>query len=109
VSYEQVLAAVLRAPDPGAALADRLAGELPDPVRAALARVDPDGLRVAALLVVRLRFERVVQGSGQAAAWFEADPRAFTAAFKRFHAAVAPTGVLALEEGAAFEVWLAGD
>lgn len=94
------LARVLLAPDPGAARSE-LATD--DPISAA----DEDGLRIAALLVARLRFERVMQGSDVAARAFEADPATFAEAFRAYHAEVAPGSPLAAEEGAAFERWLA--
>ncbi len=103
MTYEEALARVLRAADPGDELKAVLAEELPAELRWALAAIDPDGLRLAALQVARMRFERVVQGSAEAAAWFDADPRGFTAAFKRYHLEVPPAGVLARDEGAAFD------
>src|SRR3982751_5274506 len=68
--YEQLMASVLIAPDPIVALEALDAGE-----RALLEPIDRDGLRMAALLVARLRFERLMHGSMRAAAWFGSDPR----------------------------------
>ena len=69
--YERVLARALRAPDPPAVLAAAARNRrLPAALRRALGAVAPDGLRLAALLVTRLRFERLLRGSGAAAAWF---------------------------------------
>lgn len=92
------LARVLLAPDPGAARAEFAAD---DPLAAA----DEDGVRIAALLVARLRFERVMQGSRVAARTFAADPAAFAEAFRAYHAEVPPRSPLAAEEGDAFERW----
>lgn len=47
-------------------------------VRAWLGAVDDDGLRVAALLVAKLRFQRLLGASRPAAAWFAQDPASFT-------------------------------
>jgi len=105
---EHLLARALRQPDPVAALAlaardPKLSADL----RARLERVAPDGLRVAALLVVRLRFERALHGSRAAAEWFERDPASFARAFKSYHAEVAPTAALPSEEARLFERWVA--
>ena len=43
-----------------------------------------------ALIVARLRFERLLHGSVRARDDFDRDPRAFTATFKRYHRAVPP-------------------
>ncbi len=84
----------------------RAAAELPEDLRRALAHVDRVGLRLAALLVARLRFERLIQGSRRAAAWFDRDARAFTAEFRRYHREVAPTAGEPWGEATAFEHWL---
>jgi hypothetical protein len=99
--YERAMAGVMLAGDPVAALE-----ALPPDDRALLEPIDRDGLRIAALLVARLRFERLMNGSRAAADWFEEDPRAFTAAFKRYHTAVAPLSTIPKLEARAFEAWL---
>lgn len=97
---ETLLAAALRAPDPVAAFAAAAADPaLDDAGRAALLAADPDGVRLAALLVVKLRFERLLRGSATAAADFARDPAAFTAAFRRHHLSVPPTAFWPAEEG----------
>lgn len=107
-SYEQLLAAALLADDPVAALA-RAADDpaLPTELRDALRAADPDGVRITALFVARLRFERLLQGDEHAARWFDADPAAFTAAFRRYHAAVPPTAFFPQDEAALFRRWRA--
>jgi hypothetical protein len=106
LQVERLLARALRAADPVAALQTAAEGsELPESVRSALARVDPDGVRMTALITSRLRFERLMQGSRSAAEWFESDPAAFTAAFKRYQSAVAPTATFPSDEGRLFEAW----
>jgi hypothetical protein len=99
--YERAMAGVMLAGDPVAALE-----ALPPDDRALLEPIDRDGLRIAALLVARLRFERLMNGSRAAADWFEEDPRGFTAAFKRYHTAVAPLSTIPNLEARAFEAWL---
>jgi hypothetical protein len=102
--YERLMAGVLLATDPVEALDD-----LPAADRALLEPIDRDGLRMSALLVARLRFERLMHGSLQAGEWFERDPRAFAQAFKRYHAAVPPVTSLPPQEARAFEAWLSAD
>ena len=67
--------------------------------------VDPDGLATAALLVARLRFERLIQGSLTAAEWFERDPAGFSAAFRRYHQHVCPTAHFPAAEAKLFEAF----
>jgi hypothetical protein len=95
------MARVLLDPDPGAARARLDAGD-------GIARADEDGLRVAALLIVKLRFERVMQGSHLARRAFEANPAQFAEMFRAYHTQAAPQSPLATAEGAAFERWLEG-
>jgi len=79
--------------------------ELDEATRAALRAADPDGLRLTALLVAKLRFERVIRGSSAASAWFDADPAAFSAAFRRYHGEVPPTALFPAAEAASFLAW----
>jgi hypothetical protein len=103
---ERGIAGVLRAPNPEVALAELIAGMDPRaPLTAQVAMIRGDGLRIAALLVARLRFERLVQGSTAAAGWFEADPAGFARAFRRYHAEVAATAHFPAEEAALFAAW----
>jgi len=102
------LTRAMRADDPVATL--RAASEDPslDPTtRAALARVDPDGVRVQALLVARLRFERLLAGSTDAADLFERDPGRFAALFRAYHREVAMTAAFPATEGRLFAAWRA--
>jgi hypothetical protein len=62
---------------------------------------------MSALLVVELRFERLVQGSAHANEWFAIDPEAFTRAFHAYHREVPANATHPRAEGAAFERWLA--
>jgi hypothetical protein len=98
----------MRWPDPVMALEhaseDR---SLPLATRRALRRASPDGVRLAALLVGKLRFERLVRGSPDAEAWFERDPASFAEAFRRYHQEVPPTAFFPRAEGRLFGAWLA--
>ena len=78
---------------------------LPSDLRAALAAAHPTGIRMAALLVARLRFERLMQGSPAAADAFARDAAEFAREFKRYHHAVPPTAALPSEEAALYERW----
>lgn len=61
---------------------------------------DADGVRVAALLVAKLRFERLLNGSADVAEEFDDDAEGFAAKFKRYHRAVAPTAWSPVDEAA---------
>lgn len=98
--HEAALAAVLRDPEPPRAWAALPAGRA-----TAFASWGADGIELAALLIARLRFERLSQGSPAARAWFERDPAGFAAAFRRFHASCPPRGGMAQDEGRAFADW----
>jgi hypothetical protein len=102
--YERLMATVLIAPDPIAAL-----DALDEEERALLEPIDRDGLRMSALLVARLRFERLMHGSARAGEWFESDPRSFAQAFRRYHASVPPRSTFPLDEARAFEAWITSD
>ena len=106
---EELLARALVDPDPAAAVARAARDpDLAPDLRDGLANADPDGFGIAALLVVRLRFERVIHGSRQAGEWFDRDPASFAAAFKRYHSEVRPTAGFPSGEARLFEAWVAG-
>lgn len=105
-ALQRATADALRAEDPVAAM--RRVAEAPgldDATRTALLAADPDGLRLTALLVAKLRFERVLRGSVEASAWFDAEPEAFSAAFRRYHAEVPPAASFPKAEAVAFLEW----
>jgi hypothetical protein len=113
---QATLADVLAAADPVAALhASRAAASGASAAGDVLARahatalgaIDEDGLRVAALLVVKLRFQRLTNGSQHAHEWFARDPEGFTAAFRAYHRDVPPASLDPWGEAEAFERWLA--
>ncbi len=60
-----------------------------------------------ALLVARLRFERLMQGSTEASALFERDPVGFAELFRAYHREVAPNVFFPAQEGRLFAAWLA--
>lgn len=105
---QRLLLLACREPDPAAWLQVRMhdtelaldAGE-----RAMLATLDGDGLRLTALLVHKLRFERLLRGDLAARAAFASDPERFTRRFDDYVANVAPTAVFPAEEGALFLMW----
>jgi len=106
--YEEAIARAMTAPDPVEAL--RAAGRdpgLPAGVRRALLAADPDGIRMSALLVARLRFERLLRGCPEAEAWFDRDAADFSAAFRRYHAEVPPTAFFPPGEARLFRSWMA--
>jgi hypothetical protein len=104
--WERVFAAVLLSADPlarrDALLADQ---ELAPTTREQLVSLDADGLQLSAMLVAKLRFERLMQGSDSARTWFERDPREFTAAFRRYHHSSAPRARFPSEEALEFDAW----
>ena len=107
--YERLLARILISPDPEAALhLARQSPRLPPSLREQLARIDVDGLRLSALLVAKLRFERLLRGCPEAERWFDDDAAEFSSAFRRYHREVAPTGFFPSDEARLFRRWLAG-
>lgn len=108
-NWEQVLARALRSDDAGRALKKAARDKrLPAALRKALASVDEDGVRLAALLMARLRFERLLQGSDAASDWFERSPEEFARAFERYHREVAPTAFFPPTEAKLFTTWVRG-
>jgi hypothetical protein len=81
------------------------AGALSEDERAWLLAVDADGLRVASLVVRKLRFERAVRGDRALGAEFEAAPERVVAAWRRYERAVPPSAEDASDEAAAFRAW----
>lgn len=105
-AWETVLLRIVRAADPAAALARSTRNRrLPAALRRGLAAACVDGVRVAALLVAKLRFERLLRGSAEIDAAFERDPRRFTAVFRRYHLEVPLTAFDPLAEVRSFARW----
>lgn len=104
--FEAIVAEAMTAADPVAVMT-RAARDrrLPAELRRALGAASGDGVRIAALLVARLRFERLLRGSPDAEAWFERDAEGFAAAFRRYHAEVPPTASFPPDEARLFRRW----
>jgi len=102
VALQRVLADALLADDPVAFVRQLAEAPGADP---ALRDIDADGLRLCAMLVTKLRFERLLQGSALAADWFERDGRGFTVAFRTYHREVPPVPADPWQEAAAFAAW----
>lgn len=107
---EAVLAQAMRSADPLAELQQAATDpSLPPGLRRALAGADGDGVRLAALLVCKLRFERLIRACAEAEELFTADPEQFAATFRRYHEAVPPTDFFPPREAQRFRLFLAGD
>lgn len=105
---ERALVRALCAPDPVEALR-RASKALPVELRRAIQNAaTEDGVRMAALLSARLRFERLMRGSPDAEEWFERDPEAFAEAFRRYHAEVPPRAFFPQGEARLFARWREG-
>ncbi len=104
--FEKLLARALTSSDPVQALR-RAAGDrrLDPDTRRRFENADEDGIRMSALLVARLRFERLLRGSPEAEQWFDDDPATFAAAFRAYHAEVPPTAFFPRDEAALFRRW----
>jgi hypothetical protein len=101
---QEVLVSCCTARDPAAALA---AARVAHPgLERWLATIDPDGLRLTAMLIQKLRFERIVRGDPELAARFEADPPGFTSVFREYLVAQPPTCVFPEEEADRFRRFL---
>jgi hypothetical protein len=118
-AYEQSLLRILTAADPGAARAEELAAsqaggavgggaEVDAVVAGWLGAIDEAKLRLTALLVARLRFERLLRGCPEADEWFEGDPEDFADAFRDYHASVPLTAFFPGHEARLFRAALAG-
>ena len=82
---------------------------LPAELRRALSSADGDGVQLAALLICKLRFERLIRACPEAEELFTADPERFAATFRRYHEAVPPTDFFPPREAQRFRLFLAGD
>jgi hypothetical protein len=106
VRFEKALALALTATDP--VLAVRRLGRdprLPMALRRTLRKVRGPNIEMCALLIARLRFERLLRGCPEAESWFEEDPARFAVAFRRYHAEVRPTAFFPPDEAILFRSW----
>ena len=107
MDFEQRIAMALTSAVPAMSFESLVDDErIPADLRARVAEADIDGFLITSLLVARLRFERLMQGSRRASEWFESDPAAFAAAFRRYHSEVDPIAGMPATEAELFEDWL---
>ncbi len=105
---QERMCAALRSRDPAAAfraIADdpALDASLAAAVRAANAR----GVAITALIVAKLRFERLMNCSRVAIDWFERDGAAFARAFRAWHESTPPGVVSPAADARSFEAFVA--
>jgi uncharacterized protein (UPF0276 family) len=104
VADERAYGLALCGPDPVAAL-HTAAIAWPPPLRALADGVDEDGVRMTALLIAKLRFERIVNGSADAARCFRTSPVSFARAFWSYHDSVEPAAHAPWHEARRFRAW----
>lgn len=105
---EAILAQVLVAEDPAAALAEAAARrKLSAALRRALLACDVDGVRLTALLIAKLRFERLLRASEEAEWLYTRDPQSFAELFQRYHRTVPATAFFPAAEARLFREFLA--
>ncbi len=102
-SLQNILALALYDPDPKAKL-EALArtAELSREERDILSGVQARGLKLTHLLLMNLRFERVLRGCPALKEWFEAEPEGFVAVFRKYHKASPPKALFASQEAEGF-------
>lgn len=104
--FQRLLAEALRARNPAHAVASvARRSDLSAPLRAAARRIDGDGATLTALLISKLRFERLLRGAREAERWFDQDPRSFTAAFRAYQRDVPATAHFPSDEAKLFFAW----
>jgi hypothetical protein len=105
---EEILVQAMTAPDPAVELMRHSADEaLPKTLRRALSSVDGDGVRLTALLVAKLRFERLLRGSPEAEHLFTTDPARFAQTFRRYHESIPLDDFFPAREAQRFRAFLA--
>lgn len=108
VRLQQLLTFCVADMDPVAALRSALDDpDLDGRERAWLAGVDPDGLRLTALLVQKLRFERILRGDPEVRRRFDEEPEATAEAIRRYLEETAPRAIFPAEEARAFRTFVA--
>ena len=106
-AVQRILIRSMLADDAPAALRAELdrATDLSPAEREQLAHVSPDGLRLSALLVRKLRFERLTRGDADLDRLFDTDPAAFMRLFRAYTAGLPPDAYFPDEEARAFRRW----
>ena len=106
IRFEKSLALALTSSDPARAVR-RLGRDrwLPMRLRRTLRHVRGPNIEMCALLIARLRFERLLRGCPEAETWFEQEPATFAIAFRRYHAEVRPTAFFPPDEAILFRAW----
>lgn len=103
-----ILGAAMRAEDPVAALREAAEDPSLDPaLRDALRAVDPDGVRLQALLVARLRFERLLAACPEVGRELDEEPEAFSATFRAYHREVPMSAWFPGAEARLYRAWRA--
>lgn len=103
---ERAYGAALCAEDPVEAVRALAADPAwPTDARTVLARADADGIRMTGLLIAKVRFERLLNGSGTAIRWFVGDGPGFAAAFRAYHYGERPTEHAPAGEARRFHAW----
>lgn len=104
---EALLAQAMTAADPVAVLAQAAAAtDCPAALRAALRSCDEDGVRMTALLIAKLRFERLLRACEEAEWLFEREPARFSELFREYHQTTPPTAFFPAEEARLFREFL---
>jgi hypothetical protein len=97
---ESTLANILRAPDPVAARSSQ-------PALAPLDHIDEDGLRTAALLILKLRFERLLRGDPEIEAEHDRDPEGLARDVRAYHHETPLRALFPAAEARMFREWRA--
>lgn len=108
IEVERIVVTALHDERPAERLAELVAAagdRLDADERARLASIQADGLRVASLVVRKLRLERLLAGDADLRARCDADPASFTETFRRYAASVPPKFDFPAEEARAFRAF----
>lgn len=98
---QEQLARVLADPEPEDAL-ERLKAQADPETRRRLETIQPQGLQLAATLVLKLRFDRALRGDPALAEEYDRDPDAFTREFLAYCRSEPPRAYFPAEEAAQF-------
>lgn len=81
------------------------AADLSNEERDWLEQFDADGLRMTAMMVQKVRFERLTRGDPEAAAWFERDPDGFMEVYQSYVGEVGSSACFPEQEAELFCQW----